>query len=147
MLERSTRMRLAAAATALALAAPVWATEIQMKKRDDPKQAQSASGQPAQDTKQDPDKKDGDEAKPKKNCPTDNAFNTLEDLFGAVGSGNPLATLPLQADPTQAAVASPASAEVPAVIEWRDVVPAEPARKDEAAESAESGESKPAKQD
>jgi len=110
--KRPTFMRFAAAATVLALAAPVWATEIQMKKKEDPKQSE-----------------DGKLVK-KKNCPIDTGFNTLEDLFGLVGPIDPLA---LQSLPQQQAaqVALPAAGQPPATpaVEWRDVSPANEAEK------------------
>jgi len=137
VLDRSTRMRLAAAVTALALAAPVWATEIQMKKRDDPKQQAAPAAKPSEEAKQ---KDDADETKKKPatkpGCPTDDAFNTLEDLFGLVGPALPLATPPAQADATQAAV----TAQAP-TIEWRDV------RTTEAAPKPESKDAKEARKD
>jgi len=140
VLERSTRMRLAAAVTALTLAAPVWATEIQMKKRDDPKQQSAPAAKPSEESKQ---KAEGDETKKKPQtkpgCPTDDAFNTLEDLFGLVGPAPALAAAPSdQAGATDATLAAQAP-----TIEWRDVraTEAQPAT-----ESTESKDSKPSKE-
>ena len=127
MHKRSTALRFAVAATVLALAAPVWATEIQMKKKEDPKAQKAAK---AEEQKAGESSQAGD----KKNCP-ENKFNTLEDLFGAAGPLDPVTGLPtlpaaqpqLAASPQAAAQASqakgPVAAAQPAApaVEWRAV--------------------------
>ena len=81
MLKRPMWMRVAAVAIVLAVASPVWASEMQMREKKDPKAEEQK--------KQDASKKDaeGKEAKPKKNCPNDiMSFNTLEDMYGFLGT-------------------------------------------------------------
>ena len=117
MHKRSTAKRFAVAATVLALAAPVWATEIEMKKKEDPKKAQKA----AEADKQKAGETSSSQPN-KKNCP-ENQFNTLEDLFGAVG---PLTLQPVPATTAQQAKAAPAATAAAAkpaapAVEWRAV--------------------------
>jgi hypothetical protein len=141
VLERSIRMRLAAAATALALAAPVWGTEIQVDKKKDPKEtagAQSSENKPNPAGEGEP--ATNEAKKKKKNCPIDNTFNTLEDLFGLVGPANPPAAASSQAGAE--ASAQTASAQ-PAAIEWRDVRPADEARPQEPTQPETTPEAKP----
>jgi len=110
--------RLAAPAIILALASPVWATESQMKKKEDPEAAQK-QGAPQQQKKQDPAK--AAEPQKKKNCPIDvMSFNTLEDMYGFMGTVDPL-TLQQKQQAEQAKLqASTGKAATPAV-EWRAV--------------------------
>jgi len=126
-------MRLAAPAIVLALASPVWATEIEMKEKKDPKAEQQKQGAPQQ-KKQDPteDAKQQDAKKKKKNCPIDvMSFNTLEDMYGFVGTVDSLTLQQTQqADHAmkQAAAGTPAAQEV----QWRTVE--EPEKTDDKAE-------------
>jgi len=131
VLERSTTLRFAAVATALVLAAPVWATEIQMKKKEDPKAQKQSTAQQEQ--------KQSESRSAKKNCP-ENSFNTLEDLFAAGGSIDPVTGLPvlpatqavLATQATPAAAPALAQSAAPAV-EWRAVDSAAAAAKPETA--------------
>ena len=113
MLKRPMWMRLAAPAIVLALACPVWATEIEMKEKKDPK---------AEEQKQDPAKDDAkQETKKKKNCPIDvMSFNTLEDMYGFMGTVDSL-TLQ-QTQQAEVAKTQAAAGEAPAqAVEWRAV--------------------------
>jgi hypothetical protein len=104
--------RLAAAATVLALAGPLWASEMQMKKKEDP--------QAGEQQKQEEAKKKPPMTKP--GCPTDpNAsFNTLEDMFsGQVSLELLAAETPAQPDQQ----AQPTAAVLAPVIQWRAIEP------------------------
>jgi hypothetical protein len=121
VLKRPMWMRLAAPAIVLALASPVWATEIEMKEKKDPKAEEQKQGTPQQ-KKQDPAKDAGkQEPKKKKNCPIDvMSFNTLEDMYGFVGTVDSLTLQQKQQAElakTQAAAGTPAAQ----AVEWRTV--------------------------
>jgi hypothetical protein len=116
---RSIWKRLAAAATVLALAAaPVWASDLQLKKKEDPKANQEQGAKP-----KDGEKKDASEPadkKKKKNCPIDNStFNTLEDMYGFLGTVDELALPKVQ--PAEVAE-KPTGGESAGTqrIEWRE---------------------------
>jgi len=121
--KRSTVLRFAVAATILALAAPIWATEIQMKKKEDPKKAQKA----AEDEKAKAAESSSTQAG-KKNCP-ENEFNTLEDLFGAAGPLDPATGLPTlpAAQVAAATPAAPGAAQAKATPQAQAVAAAKPA--------------------
>ena len=121
MLKRPMWMRLAAPAIVLALASPVWATETEMKKKEDPK-AEQKEGVPQQQTKQDPAKDAAQQdAKKKKNCPIDvMSFNTLEDMYGFVGTVDSL-TLQQEQQAEQAKTQTVAGATATQGVEWRTV--------------------------
>jgi len=124
-------MRLAAPAIVLALASPVWASEIEMKEKKDPKAEQQK-----QESSKDAEQKDATQkdVKKKKNCPIDvMSFNTLEDMYGFTGTVDSLMTPPQTQKAAQAKVqvAAEGAPAVPAV-EWRAVE--ESAKKDEKAE-------------
>jgi hypothetical protein len=125
-------MRLAAPAIVLALASPVWATEIQMKEKKDPKAEQQQQGAP-QTNKQDP-AKDAEQqaAKKKKNCPIDvMSFNTLEDMYGFVGTVDSL-TLQQTQQAEQAKMQAAAGTTAAQEVQWRAVE--EPEQKNDEAE-------------
>ena len=122
MHKRPMWMRLAAPAIVLALASPVWATEIEMKEKKDPKAEQQKQGAPQQQTKQDP-AKDADKQVPKKkkNCPIDvMSFNTLEDMYGFQGTVDPL-TLQQTQQAQQAKAQAAAGTTAALAVEWRTV--------------------------
>ena len=121
MHKRPMWMRLAAPAIVLALACPVWASEIEMKEKKDPKAEEQKQGAP-QRTKQDPAKDAGkQETKKKKNCPVDvMSFNTLEDMYGFMGTVDSLTLQQTQ----QAELAKAKAAEGTAAaqeVQWRTV--------------------------
>jgi hypothetical protein len=126
-------MRLAASAIVLALAFPVWASEMQMKEKKDPKAEQQKQDAP-QPKKQDPakDATKQDAEKKKKNCPIDvMSFNTLEDMFGFAGTVDAL-TLHQQQQAEQAKTQAVEGKTAAAAVEWRTV--AEPEKKGDKAE-------------
>ena len=131
MHKRPMWMRLAAPAIVLALASPVWASEIQMKEKKDPKAEQQK-----QESSKDAEQKDATQkdVKKKKNCPIDvMSFNTLEDMYGFTGTVDSLMTLPQtqKAEQAKVQVAAEGAPAVPSV-QWRAVE--ESAKKDEKAE-------------
>ena len=121
MHKRPMWMRLAAPAIVLALASPVWATEIEMKEKKDPKAEQQKQGAPQQ-KKQDPAEDAKQQAaKKKKNCPIDvMSFNTLEDMYGFVGTVDSL-TLQRTQQAEQAKIQAPAGTTAAQEVQWRAV--------------------------
>jgi len=112
-------IRLAAPAIVLALASPVWATETEMKKKEDPK-AEQKEGVPQQ-KKQDPAKDSEQQQAKKKNCPVDiMSFNTLEDMYGFVGPVDPLA-LQQKQQAEQVKPQTAAGTTATQGVEWRTV--------------------------
>ena len=133
MHKRSMWMRLAAPAIVLALASPVWATEIQMKEKKDPKAEQQQQQGAPQPNKQDP-ATDAEQqaAKKKKNCPIDvMSFNTLEDMYGFVGTVDSL-TLQQTQQAEQARIQAAAGTTAAQEVQWRAVE--EPEQKNDEAE-------------
>lgn len=119
MHKRPMWMRLAALAIVLALASPVWASEMQMRKKEDPKaeQKQDASEQKTQDPAK------GAEQKKvvKDNCSIDiMSFNTLEDMYGFLGTVDSL-TLQQKQQAEQAKLQAAANSTATQGVEWRTV--------------------------
>jgi hypothetical protein len=126
---RSMWMRFAVLAVVLAVAAPVWATEIQMREKKDPKAEQK------QDPAKDAEKKDDKDLKKTQPCPLDNmTFNTLEDMYGFLGTVDAL-TLQQTQQAEQAKLPVAEGAATPQEVEWRAVQQPEGAKKEAKAET------------
>lgn len=138
--------RLAAAAVVLTLAVPVWATEIEMKKKEEPKDAKQAA-EPKDAAAAVPGQAKAEGDRPpmqKKPCPIDNSgFNTLEDMFGFLGAVDKLALQETQAAEQAEKQAEAGSAPTQG-IEWRSVAAPAAAQPDPATEKKQE---EPAKQD
>lgn len=116
---RSMWKRLAAAATVLALAAaPVWASELQLKKKEAPKTKQEQGAQQKDGEKQDT-SEPADEKK-KKNCPIDKlTFSTMEDIYGFLGTIDELA-LPKEQPAEVAEKPTGGESAGTRKVEWRE---------------------------
>ena len=139
MHKRPMWMRLAVLAIVLALASPVWASEVQMKEKKDPKAEQQKEGAPQpkkQDSAEDAKKQDAE--KKKKNCPIDvMSFNTLEDMYGFVGTVDAL-TLQQKQQAEQAKIQAVEGTTAAPAVQWRAVE--EPKKTDDKAKKEEKGE-------